>query len=227
MMLWVMMEVKMLRTLSPCIESTLRQKEISFLKASMSKTVCKIDTSAVIPNRYGLDSRKMRFISSWSPSVWVPMDVCCFIEASHCTTISHLNFPSTRKMRSRGRSSMVSLTGIIFCRVIQNSFMYVIGQYLSPAALNFMCSRMGRGMPCGGNTESSSTRSMYSSGFHIPMISSSRSSVMLSSALAARISLSFSDMSPDIRFFVFFALGRFMYDTRSMTACATSCDPKL
>ena len=59
MMLWVTMLVKIDRMLSPFIDSTLRQNDMSFLKARKSKTVWRSETTPVTPSSHGLLSKKM------------------------------------------------------------------------------------------------------------------------------------------------------------------------
>mmetsp|Transcript_15104 Transcript_15104/g.37820 ORF Transcript_15104/g.37820 Transcript_15104/m.37820 type:complete len:232 (-) Transcript_15104:335-1030(-) len=215
----------MLRMLSPLRESTFRQKEMSFLKARKSKTEWRIETAAVRPRSQGLLSRKMRFISSWSLSLEVPIFLCCCIDWSHCITISHLRRSLTVKESFRGSSVRVPLTGSILWFISQNSFMWTMGQYLPVSGQMSMWSNICCGTPLRGKTLCSKTRWTDSSGFHIGTISSSCSSVTLSFAFSARMSLSFCDISPLSRFCVLLALGRLRCAIRLKTPCCTSSPP--
>lgn len=61
MIVCVMTEVKMLRTERPCMLSTFLQKEISFLNARKSNTVCRTETVTVTPSSKGFVSRRILF----------------------------------------------------------------------------------------------------------------------------------------------------------------------
>jgi len=73
---WQTQLMRMVRTDRPSTFFLFFQKPMSFLKASMSNTLCSMDTANVTPSSTGLPSSRMRLKSSLSPSAMAPMVFC-------------------------------------------------------------------------------------------------------------------------------------------------------
>ena len=94
----------------PLIDLLFFQKEMSFLKARTSKSVCSIETTAVTASSHGDVSANMRRISSTVASPCI--SVCCFRDCCICSVSIQRISVVTEKLSSSGSSASVSFTGM-------------------------------------------------------------------------------------------------------------------
>jgi len=114
----------------PFIDCLFFQKEMSFLKASMSKTVCRTETKAVTASSQGLVSVIMRCISTMATSPC--MLACCSSDCCICAVSIQRIRLVTVNVSSRGSSPIAaaddSFRATIWSDGHQKSFMKTTGK---------------------------------------------------------------------------------------------------